>query len=106
MSLFLRHKDTMSETRGVSLAAYTTLRLGGPARLFVEADSERAIVEAVADADAQGEPVFLLGGGSNVEVADAGFDGTVVHVASRGVDVTRDGDHVIAEVAAGEPWDD
>jgi UDP-N-acetylmuramate dehydrogenase len=87
----------------VELAPLTTLRLGGPARRLVEARDEAALVEAVT---AAGEPVLVLAGGSNVVIADAGFDGTVVHVATRGVRRERVGDRVRVTVAAGEPWDD
>ena len=52
------------------LREHTTLRLGGPAREWVQATSERDLVEAVAEADAAGTPVLLLGGGSNLVVAD------------------------------------
>jgi UDP-N-acetylmuramate dehydrogenase len=83
----------------------TTLRLGGAAARFLEARDEDALVAAVADADARGEPVFVLGGGSNVVVADEGFAGLVVRVATRGVEVARDGDAVTVDVAAGEEWD-
>jgi UDP-N-acetylmuramate dehydrogenase len=81
------------------LSDLTTLRLGGPARSYVEADSEEAIVAAVR---AAAPPTLVLAGGSNVVVADEGFDGTVVHVRSRGV--TRENGRLT--VAAGEPWDD
>jgi UDP-N-acetylmuramate dehydrogenase len=50
-------------------------------------------------------PVFVLGGGSNLVVADAGFDGLVVRVASRGLSFTAAGDETLVEAAAGEPWD-
>ncbi|MFC4062289.1 UDP-N-acetylmuramate dehydrogenase [Planomonospora corallina] len=86
---------------GVRLAPYTTLGLGGPARAFVEAGSAEELVELVAEADRAGEPVLVLGGGSNLVVSDEGFDGLVVRVASRGVE--SDGDLVTAE--AGEDWD-
>jgi UDP-N-acetylmuramate dehydrogenase len=89
----------------VRLADLTTLRLGGPARALVVAVSEDDLVAAVRDADARGEPLLVLAGGSNVVVADAGFDGTVVQVATRGVaERERDG-QVELEVEAGEPWD-
>lgn len=96
----------------VLLGDHTTLRLGGPAADWVEATTEDALVRAVADADAAGRPVLVLAGGSNVVVADEGFDGLVVHVATTGV--TPDIDHcddlaacggVVLRVAAGEPWD-
>ncbi|MGW5716419.1 UDP-N-acetylmuramate dehydrogenase [Amycolatopsis sp. NPDC003865] len=83
------------------LSAYTTLRLGGPARRFVSAVTSEDLVAAVRDADAAGEPVLLLGGGSNLVVADAGFDGTLVEVANTGW--RRDGD--VVEVEAGQNWD-
>ncbi|MEU0518270.1 UDP-N-acetylmuramate dehydrogenase [Streptosporangium sp. NPDC006007] len=86
---------------GVRLAPYTTLGLGGPARAFVAAGSAEEIVELVAEADRSGEPVLVLGGGSNLVVADEGFDGLVVRVASRGIEI--DGDRVTAQ--AGEDWD-
>ena len=90
------------------LADHTTFRLGGPAARWVEPESEAELIEAVASADADGEPVLVLGGGSNVLVADAGFAGTVVHTGSvRGI---RDEDvaacsGAFIEVACGEPWD-
>ena len=83
------------------LAPYTTLRLGGPAGRLVEAESEDELVAAVRAADARGDALLVLAGGSNVVVADAGWPGTVVRVATHGV--TRDGTALTA--AAGEPWD-
>ncbi|GAA4970596.1 UDP-N-acetylmuramate dehydrogenase [Kineococcus glutinatus] len=91
----------------VPLAPLTTLRVGGPARRLVEARTEAELVAAVRAADAAAEPLLLLAGGSNVLVADAGFDGTVVRVATRGVQVL-DQDlcgGAIVTAAAGEPWD-
>ncbi len=85
------------------LADYTTVRLGGPARGFVRAGTDDELVEAVRTADAHGEPVLILGGGSNLVVADDGFDGTVIQVATRGVS-HGDGPGVLT-VAAGEDWD-
>jgi UDP-N-acetylmuramate dehydrogenase len=87
------------------LAPLTTLRVGGAAARFVRAEGEEAIASAVREADARGEPVFVLGGGSNVVIADGGFSGTVVHVASRGIDERQEDGHVVVDAAAGEPWD-
>ena len=91
----------------VPLARMTTLRLGGPARKLLTAEREDEIVEAVRTADAAGEPVLVVGGGSNLVVADEGFDGTTVHVATSGVDVAvaQDGASVVVTAAAGESWD-
>jgi UDP-N-acetylmuramate dehydrogenase len=91
---------------GESLAGYTTLRLGGPARRLVHACSRERLVEAVREADRDGEPVLLLAGGSNVVVADDGFPGSVVRIETRGVDVQDAGSAgVRVTVQAGEPWD-
>jgi UDP-N-acetylmuramate dehydrogenase len=87
----------------VRLADYTTIGLGGPARDFVPAGTEADLVAAVAAADARGEPVLILGGGSNLVVADEGFDGTVIQVVTRGR--SRGGEPGTVTVAAGEGWD-
>lgn len=90
-----------------SLRDLTTLRLGGNADELVTATTEAELVEAVARADTDGTPLLVLGGGSNVVVADDGFRGTVVHVATRGVtDDTDACSGALVTVAAGEPWDD
>ncbi len=89
------------------LANHTTFRLGGPARRFVEATTEKQLIDTVADCDSRGEPVLVLGGGSNVLIADEGFDGTVVKVATRGVRAeAADCSGAQLEVAAGEVWDE
>jgi UDP-N-acetylmuramate dehydrogenase len=94
------------------LADHTTLRLGGPAGTFVTAATEAALIEAVTAADEAGTPLLLLGGGSNLVVADAGFDGVVLEIATRGItpDVETSPDEpvcggVLVTVAAGESWD-
>lgn len=90
-----------------ALAPYTTLGLGGPARSLVTATSEPDLLEAVSLADSAGDPVLILGGGSNLVIADSGFPGTVVHVAVRGVSYASGaGGTVEVTVAAGEDWDD
>ncbi len=97
----------MLDETGVPLSALTTLRVGGPARRVVTAQTEDELVGAVRELDAAGEPLLLLGGGSNVVVPDAGFDGTVVRVGTRGVEPSVDGcSGATVTVAAGEPWDD
>jgi UDP-N-acetylmuramate dehydrogenase len=93
-------------TTHVPLAGYTTLRIGGPADKFVEARTEEDLIAAVRDADAAGEPVLLLSGGSNVVIGDDGFRGTVVKVATTGVRVDADlCSGAMVRVAAGEDWD-
>ena len=93
-----------------ALRDHTTLRLGGPARSWVRATTEDELVDAVRRADEAGEPLLVLGGGSNLVVADEGFPGTVVEVATSGIRADAEGDDptcggVVVEVAAGESWD-
>ena len=88
------------------LSALTTLRLGGPADELVVANDEATLVDAVASADAEGRPVLVVAGGSNLVVADEGVPGRVVLVRTRGVHAESDlcGGAVV-RVAAGEDWD-
>jgi UDP-N-acetylmuramate dehydrogenase len=88
------------------LAPYCTLRVGGPARFLVEAPDEAAVLAAVHWADARGLPVRVLGGGSNLVIADEGVDGLVVKIALRGVTSRESAGSVEVTAAAGEPWDD
>jgi UDP-N-acetylmuramate dehydrogenase len=110
----------------VKLSRFTTLGLGGPARRFVVAGTDAEIIAAVRDADQRGEPLLVLGGGSNLVISDNGFPGTVLQVATKGIHrmTGRDeagldrvgpdeagpgrpapGAPVTLTVAAGEEWD-
>jgi len=88
----------------------TTLRLGGPAERWVRATTEAELTAALVEADTAGEPVLVLGGGSNLVVADGGFQGTVVEVATTGAEIDADDGPscggAMVTVAAGESWDD
>jgi UDP-N-acetylmuramate dehydrogenase len=89
------------------LANHTTLRVGGPVSDFVVATTEAELIEAVRESDDRGQPVLVLGGGSNLLVSDAGFDGRVVAVRARGVQSDADAcGGAVARVAAGEVWDE
>nr|WP_245565214.1 UDP-N-acetylmuramate dehydrogenase [Nocardioides insulae] len=95
------------------LARHTTLRLGGPAASVVAATTTEELIDGVRRADEAGDPLLVLGGGSNLVVADAGFPGTVVRVATRGISIEEDqspgdvpGGGLLVTVAAGENWDD
>jgi len=93
--------------RNVPLAPFTTLGIGGPAKLFIRAETVDEIREALTWTAAQNEPLFILGGGSNVLIADEGFDGVVLQIDLRGMTVRdEDADAVNVYVAAGERWDD
>ncbi|MEP6848045.1 MAG: UDP-N-acetylmuramate dehydrogenase [Acidobacteriota bacterium] len=87
----------------VSLAPYTTLRIGGAARYFVTAANERDLIEAFQFASANGLDTFVLGGGSNILVADAGFDGLVVQIGLKGISTGSNPSEISAQ--AGEDWD-
>ena len=89
------------------LADLTTLRLGGPARAVIDAMTEQHLVDTVRIADEAGDAVLLVGGGSNLVVADSGVDGTVVRVLTGGITVDADAcSGAMVTVAAGEPWDE
>lgn len=89
------------------LSSLTTAGVGGPAASYVEARTEAEIIDAVRTADAAGEPVLILGGGSNLLVADGGFAGTVVKIASQGFTVNAEDScgGVAVVVQAGHNWD-
>src|SRR5258708_34869481 len=89
----------------VPLSGMTTLQVGGPAARFAEARTSEELVEAVLAADNAGEPLLVLGGGSNLVVSDDGFPGAVLRVATTGVAARVADDRVLVTVAAGEHWD-
>ncbi len=90
------------------LAPLTTTGVGGPAGTLVRAESEEQIAAAVAAADAAGEELLIVAGGSNLVIDDAGYPGTVLQIANRGVVIgpeLSDG-RIRVDIAAGHPWDD
>ncbi len=92
----------------IPLAPLTTFRIGGPARFFVEAKSRAEVQEAVAFSRARNQPLFILGGGSNLLVSDSGFPGLVLKIAIPGIEQrpgTNDEGKVLFELGAGESWD-
>ncbi|OLT24262.1 UDP-N-acetylenolpyruvoylglucosamine reductase [Nocardiopsis sp. CNR-923] len=102
----------MSTLSGAQLCDHTTLGLGGPAKEFVAARTTAALVDAVTTADRDGEPLLILGGGSNLVVADDGFAGTVVRVDTRTVSLVEAGQDpdtgetlVLVRAEAGVEWD-
>ncbi len=91
---------------GVPLAPFSTLGVGGPARHYARATTEKEVREGVGWAAARQEPLLVLGGGSNVVVSDDGHPGLVLHVDTRGVRVREVDGRVEVTAEAGEPWDD
>jgi UDP-N-acetylmuramate dehydrogenase len=89
----------------IPLAPLTTLQVGGPARYFLEARSEAEVSNAVAYSAAGGLPLLVLGGGSNLVVADSGWPGLVLKIGLPGIDVEIAGGTTLFSVGAGENWD-
>jgi len=87
------------------LAPMTTLEVGGPARYFAEVTAIDMLLAGVKWARQRGAPLFVLGGGSNIVVADRGFPGLVLRMSLRGVETRLDGDEVHITAGAGEEWD-
>jgi UDP-N-acetylmuramate dehydrogenase len=97
---------SLSIQKNVPLAELTTLKIGGQARFFVSAKSESEVVEALDFAERNKLETFILGGGSNVLIADEGFDGLVLQVALKGISTSREKDGIVRVTAcAGEDWD-
>jgi UDP-N-acetylmuramate dehydrogenase len=90
----------------VPLAPRTTLGVGGSARWFVEATAEAEVVAALTWAGERSLDVLVLGGGSNLLVADGGFDGLVLRVRVGGLSSETTPDAVVIDAGAGVPWDD
>ncbi len=87
------------------LAPFTTFGIGGPARWFVVARNDDEIAEAALWARDREVPLFVLGGGSNLLISDAGFDGLVLRVGLLGVSAIEESGQRSYRVAAGEDWD-
>lgn len=85
----------------ISLAKFTTFRIGGNARFFIKAETETQIVEAFNFAEEHEFELFVLGGGSNVLISDEGFDGVVLQIALKGIEIKGN----IVTAQAGEDWD-
>jgi UDP-N-acetylmuramate dehydrogenase len=89
-----------------ALAPLTTLTVGGAARFFASAENENEIVEAFDFAQKRDFQTFILGGGSNVLISDRGFDGLVLKIANRGIEIIREKNKTRVTAQAGEDWDE
>ncbi len=97
---------SLSIQKNVPLAELTTLKIGGQSRFFASAKSENEVVEALYFAEQNDLETFILGGGSNVLIADEGFDGLVLQVALKGISTVQGKDETVYVTAkAGEDWD-
>lgn len=86
----------------VALGPRTTLELGGPAAFYLRARDDRSVAQGLQWAKRRGVRAAILGGGSNLVVADGGFDGLVIEMAQQGIEEREDGTLI---VQAGEDWD-
>src|SRR5437016_3109158 len=100
-----RYAGGMLEQASAPLAPLTTLRVGGLARRMVTATTEQEIVDTVKDCDSRGEPLLILAGGSNLLIGDDGFDGTVLKIATTGVQKQKTCSGMRIGVSAGHDWD-
>ncbi|QYH34534.1 UDP-N-acetylmuramate dehydrogenase [Salinibacterium sp. M195] len=98
--------DTTVPTESAVLADLTTIRVGGPAHTLLRPATEEELIENVRDVWERGDEWLLIGGGSNMVISDEGFDGTVIHIATKGIHVTGQTDTTLSiRVQAGESWD-
>ena len=88
------------------LAPLSTLGVGGDATWYVRAETVEEVAAAHVWAGDRNVPLFVLGGGSNVIIADEGIDGLALHITMRGADFVQQGDETLVCVRAGEPWDE
>jgi UDP-N-acetylmuramate dehydrogenase len=97
----------MREEHDVPLSGMTTMRVGGPARRVVTAETADELVDALREVDDADDPLLVVAGGSNLVVSDEGFAGSVVRIATSGITVeSTDSCGTTVRVAAGEVWDD
>jgi UDP-N-acetylmuramate dehydrogenase len=99
---FGKLKRPLTIQENIPLAPLTTFKVGGPAHYFVDCQSESEVQQAVTHADEHKLPLFVLGGGSNLVVADEGWPGLVLKVSICGIEETATG---FFRVGAGEDWD-
>jgi UDP-N-acetylmuramate dehydrogenase len=106
-SLSIMHKShaAIAIHENVPLAPYTTLGVGGPARFFTKTNTEDQISDALEYAQAGDFPVFILGGGSNIVVSDAGFSGMVIKIEVSGILPLGTEKEGRVSVGAGVEWD-
>lgn len=104
MSSEQQFEQLLSEN--VPLAPFTTIGIGGPARFFAEGTTPKTLLTGLSWAKAHKVPVFLLGGGSNIIIADAGFPGLVLKNAIKRIETSFTGNYVLLTAGAGEDWDE
>ncbi|MEL0627579.1 UDP-N-acetylmuramate dehydrogenase [Salinibacterium amurskyense] len=98
--------DSTAPQHNALLADLTTIKVGGPAYTLLRPATEKDLLATVRDVWARGDEWLLIGGGSNMVISDDGFDGTVIHIATRGIQLVSQTDTTLSlRVQAGESWD-
>ncbi len=96
----------MTIQKNVLLAPFTTFKIGGPAKYFCVVRDQFDALEAYEFAKKENLKTFVLGGGSNVVISDKGFDGLVIKVENKGIEIlSEDGTKILLKVASAEVWD-
>jgi UDP-N-acetylmuramate dehydrogenase len=101
----LRSSDALGARTNVALAPLATLGVGGAARWFIRAGTAEDVSAAHRWCEERNVPWFVLGGGSNVVIADSGYDGLVLQMAITGHSTTNEGEDSLVTAGAGESWD-
>jgi UDP-N-acetylmuramate dehydrogenase len=96
---------SLSIKQTIPLAPLTTIHLGGNAKEYIACESDEDIVAALSYAKEKNMRAHVLGGGSNTIFSDNGFDGLVIHIQTKGITTTNEGDSVLLAARAGEDWD-
>lgn len=97
----------MQIKKNILLAPYTTFKIGGPAGFFCVVNNQFDALEAYEFAEKENLKTFVLGGGSNLLISDEGYDGLVLKVENRGIEIlAEDEKSVTLKVASGEVWDE
>lgn len=97
----------MQIQENILLAPYTTFKIGGPAKYFCVVRDEFDALQAFEFAKSRMLKTFILGGGSNLLISDNGFDGLVIKIVNKGVEIlSRENNQVVLKVASGEVWDE
>ena len=97
----------MEISENIILAPYTTFKIGGLARYFCIVKDQFDALQAYEFAQEKSLKTFVLGGGSNILVSDKGFNGLVLKVENKGIEIVKDtADGVLLKVASGENWDE
>ena len=98
-------RDAMEIDEQVLLAPYTTFHIGGPARYFSTVKTVEELKQAIDFAKERELKIFILGGGSNILVDDAGFDGLVIKIELSGIEIQKEDEQATLIAGAGERWD-